>query len=196
MIRKPLPRRQRGAVLVIGLLLLVILTVLSTSAMQSTALQERMAGNNRDRNLAFQAAEAALRDAEQYIRSDVAPFAPFQPNSFTTSGANGLYDSKANPGSFSLYNDLADSTKTLLFGTGMSEAALPEVAAQPRYLIELLATTCSGSEQNALFRVTARAQGANANTLVTLQSRYRRGIPCAGGSSDAATGGDDTTPSI
>ena len=194
MIRKPLPRRQRGAVLVIGLLLLVILTVLSTSAMQSTVLQERMAGNDRDRNLAFQAAEAALRDAEQYIRSEVAPFAPFQPNSFNDTG--GLYNSTADSGAFSRFNDLADSAKTLLFGTGMSEAALPEVAAQPRYLIELLATTCSGSEQNALFRVTARAQGANGNTVITLQSRYRRGIPCAGGSSDAATGGDDTTPSI
>jgi type IV pilus assembly protein PilX len=192
MIRKP-PRRQRGAVLVIGLLLLVVMTVLSTSAMQSTILQERMAGNDRDRNLAFQAAEAALRDAEQYIQSDAAPFAPFQPTSFNGSG---LYDARANPGAFSRINDLTDPTMTRAFGADTGAAVLPEVAAQPRYLIELLAASCAGSNQSALFRVTVRARGANDNTSVTLQSRYRRGIPCSGGSSDATTGSDTTTPAI
>ncbi|HHW75840.1 MAG TPA: hypothetical protein GX399_02210 [Xanthomonadaceae bacterium] len=183
MIRK-LFRRQSGAVLVISLLLLVIMTVLSTSAMQSTVLQERMAGNDRDRNLAFQAAEAALRDAEQYIQSNVAPFAPFRPTSFN--GESGLYDSKSSPGSFSHYNDLSDSTKTRAFGA----AALSGVAAQPRYLIELLAASCTGTNDSALFRITARAWGANSNTIVTLQSRYRRGVFCGGGPSGAPSGGD------
>jgi type IV pilus assembly protein PilX len=182
------PPRQRGAVLVVGLLLLVILTVLGTTAMQSTSLQERMAGNARDGNLASQAAEATLRDAEQYINSKVPPFEPFQSNIFN--GTGGLYNSKASPGSFSLYNDLADTTKTRVFGAGTSATALPNVVAQPRYLIELLATSCMGSNESALFRITARAQGANDNTVVILQSRYRRALYCSGGGpSSVASGG-------
>lgn len=61
--------RERGAALVVSLLLLAILTVLAVSASQSTRLQERMAGNVRDLDLAFQAAEAGSRGAEAFIAS-------------------------------------------------------------------------------------------------------------------------------
>jgi type IV pilus assembly protein PilX len=188
------PSRQRGAVLVIGLLLLVVMTVLGTAAMQSTGLQERMAGNARDRNLAFQAAEAALRDAEQFINSKVAPFEPFQASSFN--GAGGLYNSSASPAAFSLYADAADATKTRAFGTGTGAATPPEVAAPPRYLIELLAASCAGSNDSALFRITARAQGANGNTAVTLQSRYRRAVSCGGGGPSGVPIGGDNNAAI
>jgi type IV pilus assembly protein PilX len=57
-------RRQRGAILVTSLLLLLILTVLGVAMMKMTNMQERMAGNTRDLNLALQGAEAALRDGE------------------------------------------------------------------------------------------------------------------------------------
>ena len=59
--------RQGGAVLVISMLLLLVLTILALGASQSTRLEERMAGNARDVDLAFQSAEAGLRAAEQYI---------------------------------------------------------------------------------------------------------------------------------
>lgn len=60
-------RSERGAALVVGLVFLVVMTLIAVTAMQSTTLQERMAGNVRDRSLAFQAAEAALRAGEQWI---------------------------------------------------------------------------------------------------------------------------------
>jgi type IV pilus assembly protein PilX len=63
----PTARRQRGAILVTALLMLLVLTVIGVSVMQITRMQERMAGNTRDLNLAFQAAEAALRDAEETV---------------------------------------------------------------------------------------------------------------------------------
>lgn len=59
-----LPARQRGAILAVSLLLLLVMTVLALTASQTTRLQERMAGNARDTDQAFQAAEAALRAAE------------------------------------------------------------------------------------------------------------------------------------
>lgn len=59
--------RQGGAVLVVSMLLLLVLTILALGASQSTRMEERMAGNARDVDLAFQSAEAGLRAAEKYI---------------------------------------------------------------------------------------------------------------------------------
>jgi type IV pilus assembly protein PilX len=58
---------QRGSVLIVSLILLLVMTLLGLSAMQSSLLEETMAGNVRDHNLAFQAAEAALRDADAWL---------------------------------------------------------------------------------------------------------------------------------
>lgn len=66
MIRNALPS-QRGAALITSLILLVVLTVVGVSSLANTVLEERMAGNMRDRQIAFQAAEAALRGGEREI---------------------------------------------------------------------------------------------------------------------------------
>lgn len=66
------PTRQRGAVLIVSLLLLLVMTLLGLGASQSTRMQERMAGNQRDVELALQGAEAALRAAEDLLPSDAA----------------------------------------------------------------------------------------------------------------------------
>jgi len=65
--KSAIARRQRGAVLVIALLFLTILTMLAVTAMTATTFEEKMAGNTRDVALAFQAAEAALRDGRRDI---------------------------------------------------------------------------------------------------------------------------------
>ena len=57
--------RERGAVLIVALLFLVMLTLLGVTAMTGTTMEERMAGNARDASVAFQAAESALRDARR-----------------------------------------------------------------------------------------------------------------------------------
>jgi type IV pilus assembly protein PilX len=61
------PRRQRGAVLIVSLLLLLVVTILALGSGQSTRLQERIAGSQRNFDLAFQSAEAALRAGERWI---------------------------------------------------------------------------------------------------------------------------------
>jgi type IV pilus assembly protein PilX len=60
--------RQAGAALVVALLMLLVMTVLGIASMGVTRLEERMAGNARDMDLAFQGAEAGLRDSEERIR--------------------------------------------------------------------------------------------------------------------------------
>lgn len=58
-------RSERGAVLLVSLVMLLLLTLIGLAGMRMAQLEERMAGNLRDRQLAFQAAEAALRAGEQ-----------------------------------------------------------------------------------------------------------------------------------
>lgn len=65
---KPLSR-ERGAVLITGLVMLVVLTILGLQAMRNSSLEEQMAGNMRSENIAFQAAEAGLREAEAWLLS-------------------------------------------------------------------------------------------------------------------------------
>jgi type IV pilus assembly protein PilX len=62
-------RRQKGAALIIALIMLLVMTVLGIAAMGVTRMEERMAGNARDVDLAFQASEAGLRDGEARVRA-------------------------------------------------------------------------------------------------------------------------------
>ena len=55
-----MPNRQRGAVLIVSLILLVVMTPLGVSSMNSTSLEEKMAANSQESTRAFQAAETGL----------------------------------------------------------------------------------------------------------------------------------------
>ena len=55
--------RQQGAALVVGLLLLLVLTLLAISGMNSASLEFIMAGNEQYRSNAFQAAEAGIEQS-------------------------------------------------------------------------------------------------------------------------------------
>jgi len=55
--------RQTGAVLIVSLIMLAILTLLAVTGMQTTALEEKMAGNSQEVNRALQTAETGLVQA-------------------------------------------------------------------------------------------------------------------------------------
>jgi len=63
--------RQRGAALFISLMFLIILTLIGISAANVGIMQERMAGNVRETNEAFQNAEATLREVETAVRNSI-----------------------------------------------------------------------------------------------------------------------------
>lgn len=60
-------RHQQGVSLLMVLILLVVMSILGVAVLRSSAMQERMSANLRDRNDALQAAEAGLRDAQQSV---------------------------------------------------------------------------------------------------------------------------------
>ncbi|CAI8964177.1 type IV pilus assembly protein PilX [Pseudomonas sp. IT-347P] len=61
---------QRGMVLLVSLVFLLLLTLIGLSSMQSANLQEKMAGSVSLRNQSFQTAEAALRVGESAVQLD------------------------------------------------------------------------------------------------------------------------------
>lgn len=59
--------RQQGFVLVTALVFLIVLSTLGVMALRGSLFEERMAANDRDRAIAREYAEMALRDAERDI---------------------------------------------------------------------------------------------------------------------------------
>ena len=179
------PRRERGAILVTALLMLLVLTVIGVSVMQITRMQERMAGNTRDKNLAFQAAEAALRDAEADIQANLS-----YDSAFTVGCTAGLClppsMSSAAPTSRPLWQTIdwsASAGQSRAYGSATGASALPGLAAPPRYIVERLPplTPTSGTSASLsasladlpqVFRITARGVGLRSSTVVVLQSTY------------------------
>lgn len=62
--------RQRGAALIVGLVLLMVLTLLGVSGLTTATLELQMAGNTQQAQHAFQAAESAI-EAETSITPPV-----------------------------------------------------------------------------------------------------------------------------
>lgn len=71
----PRPAPQRGIALVVVLVLLLVATLLALAGLRNTLLQERMGAGVVDRALAFQAAEAALREGERIAAGRPTPAA-------------------------------------------------------------------------------------------------------------------------
>lgn len=180
---------EHGSVLIVTLVMLMALTLLMISSMRANTVEERMAGNARDWNTAFQAAEAALRDAERDIlKVD------------RISGLTGFTDGCSATGLCSVSTDGtpiwikladdndagwmsgADSGKSVKYGTYTDASPLSGVAAQPRYIVEAISVPTSGSIKKGqaggnfdyFYRVTAVGFGASTSSRVMLQGVYRQ----------------------
>src|SRR3546814_3352415 len=68
-------RRQRGIVLAVALMLLVVITLIGLAAVRTTTMQQRMTANFYDREIAFQSAEAALQAGAQTLTNGTAVIA-------------------------------------------------------------------------------------------------------------------------
>jgi type IV pilus assembly protein PilX len=127
---------QAGSALIVALIFLLLMTLLGTTAMRGSTMQERMAGNARDSNIAFQAAEAALREGEEYLLATVA-----LPDFDDTNGFYGVNAPTRPQWTGAVINDGNGAiTYGTLPGVPMYGGAIDGVARVPRYYIEELAT--------------------------------------------------------
>lgn len=177
--------RQGGVVLFMSLIMLLIITVLGLSSVQTTSMQERMARNSRDANLAFQAAESAIKDAETIVE-DFASLAAFDD---ADANQNGLYYEAA----FDEVNNWRSIEDGGLVDWESpdgdyltADTSISNVAAQPKYIVEHVKTVVSdedrlnldnvgqdtGSGRAQIFRITVYGTGGTETAHVMIQSTY------------------------
>jgi type IV pilus assembly protein PilX len=174
-------KQQSGIALIISLIILLLLTIIMIAAVRVTSLEERMAGNLRNQNIAFQAAESALREAEASILNNAhAPQAPDNPyrvfiidDWFLPDGTDPVCVSGLCKTSSLIPPDEIDSMVFKKAATGIDD-----ISQEPEYIIEYMAEKCDYSNPErrfVIFRITARGWGneGGANSLVQLQSTYQ-----------------------
>ncbi len=168
------PAREKGAAMVIALVMLLVLTLLATASARMTLMEERMTGNTQDRNIAFQAAEASLRAGEAQAQLPVLPV--FDNN------AAGLYES-ALPGVDPHWSTVAwDSAADVLIYDELDDAPGQLADASASYIVEQLPPVPQPGEtlkikeveDGTYYRVTSRGVGVGGNAVVTLQSTFKR----------------------
>lgn len=190
----PTRLHQTGVALVTALVLLVVITVLGLAAVRSATVQQRLSGNFYDRELAFQAAEAALGAARSKLARtttpNLAPCAPIPPDT-TPLG----FPCLVNP--FNDPNLPAGTIRTIATGTGVGEFTTSgNAAAKPQYVIQYMGNSTGspggpdGSANNdqrgpspnnpvgddpGVYRITVRSGDpaiVDNRAIVTLQAIY------------------------
>jgi type IV pilus assembly protein PilX len=194
--------KQKGVTLIVSLVILLIMTIIGLQGISSTTLEERMARNYRDSQLSFQAAETALRDAEELVNTT-----SFVMGNYSSTCVNGLCFNgtapgtcpAANPGGIVSGNTLIDPSYTqahwlnpAVMGTAgnyiVYSGTITGVFAQPRYIIEFrcyvqadpaasapdAATYGLTNEWAEMYRITALGFGASDNSRTMLQSTFKK----------------------
>lgn len=164
--------RQRGAILVTALIFLVVLTMFVLAMVRSGTLEERMARNARDQQVALQSAEAVLRDAEATLFSGP-PFDPYDPARFSATCEGGLC---REPDAASNWREIDWSSETLTRTFASAANQIGTLDEQPRYIVEIVSppyrTSSAGQCEHGLARITARGQG-NGGAAAFVQSTVR-----------------------
>ena len=167
-------KHQRGAALVVSLIILVAMTMLGITSMKSTTTELTMSGNLRESAITFQAAEVGLSIAEQVLENGDEP-------------GNTLAVDTLDP------DYLEKETWTSAAVTTVDEElANIQAANNPKFIIKSLGEwnpdrdvsevnpgfggygLTSTAQKVDYFRVTARGFGQTGQTSRTLQSFFSR----------------------
>lgn len=175
---------QTGMSLFPAMIFLLVLAIIGVAVLNNTLMQEKMAGNAKDSNIAFQAAEAGLRDAEADVVKNVTSGTVF--SSSCVSGLCTPPSTWPTPLSIDISKaiDWGNTDVRRIYGSQTGAAALPDVAAQPLYVIEKLSGLAVSPGDSvglgiappgsggAAYRLTVLATGARSETHVVLQSTF------------------------
>lgn len=179
---------QRGATLVVALILLLVMTLMASTSLQSNVLQSRMAANMQDETIAFEAAETALLYSEEWLSKQSRMPELVHYNDWHKTSSEFVFDSTKD----SLLRDQLESVNSVKNWESRSKlttylniaAVQPErVHEQPRVTVELMRYSpdnkkVKGSYMNssgsALFRQLSRNTGATGESEVMLDSGYRK----------------------
>ena len=178
----PLPVKQKGIILIMVLTLLLALTILGVSSMSTSTLETRMANNFQERSIAFQAAEAALREGERLVETS-----SFDGTEFNNLCTNGLCECTK----LTTCDYNSDSTQTFweqntVWDTSANHKTYQTsnlgITNPAKYIIEHMGNVCPDSNPACvvaatdprMFRITALGYGKTATAKVMLQSTYKK----------------------
>lgn len=168
------PHHQSGIVMVVALVMLVLITLLGLTSVRTLTIEEKMASNSYDRNIAFQAAEKALAEAETNLT--LLPALPPAPNAADACDAPNCVGQ--------LCTVLPTTCATPLWKLDKDDpvwqaATKPDsalVGDAPRYTIEYLGpSSCDPANATptcSFFRITAVSEPGAGRAAVTLQSIF------------------------
>lgn len=179
---------QRGSALFIVLMVMIVVAFLVVTAAQSYNTEQRISANESDRKLALSLAEAALREGEFQVLD--LEYTADSKVTFSENCENGLCTAvnvRTNDANEETFDNIVvkgkptveavkrpfpaksgkNSTGLCIDNQGVEyKKGTGNVSKMPRYIIEYLGVK---NGQN-VYRVTAKAWGKNANTVVVLQS--------------------------
>lgn len=195
---------QAGATLLTVLVMLLLILMLGLAAARIALQGEKAARNDRDRHIAFQAAEAGLLNAEIDIAHSF-DAAISRSHIFTQHSESGfplLHEEGCNRGlgnahlglcrpapdgsaaareGINFFDDTADGAHTVPYGRFTGNQFLAGIAAlparEPRYVVELMVdhkVSQLTGKPSYFYRITAIGYGASVGTQVVLQSVYRK----------------------
>ncbi len=191
-------RRHTGASLLVVLLILLVVSILGIGGAQIALMGERAARNDRDYQLAWQSAEAALLDAEFDIRGPGTSTRKdlFANNSISAfSEGCGAHDAGPNQGLclpaetgkpvWLTVDYLSKDSPSVEYGTFTNRvfdagATGIRSSKKPRYIIEILedpntfGDTSIKADKKYIYRVTAMGFGPRDDIQAVLQMLFRK----------------------
>jgi type IV pilus assembly protein PilX len=183
--RAPGPHRQqqRGFVLIVGLLILVVMTLLSLSMFRSFGLQERIAGNTREKQRALETAQSALQYGEWWLNLGSAGTGVGATCNSGTTNANQLAQMKicanalANPIvlPWPARAEYQPPQMAVEAGGGVATGGDINYLAKPGLYINYLALAPDG--RSPVYQVSAYGYGGSASTAAVVQSTYELKSP-------------------
>lgn len=157
------PAGQRGVALVVALLLLVVITLVGLASVRGTIMQQKMASNLFDRQVAFQSAEAAMRAATARIAANPGDIARNCQAGGIVCPANPFDDPTLDPGKII----------PVVSGTAVGQFAAGSLAAsQPEYVVENMGNWYDPSSSTG-YNQSANAHNYGAQGTSTTAAYYR-----------------------
>ena len=171
------PASERGIALIIGLVILAVLSLIGVAAFSITTQEERMAGNSRDRIRAFEAAEASLRDCENWVANGTPVFDGSQAGMYLVN-PNASTTASITEGKSESWWQTAANVRPLLDAGGKpfnGNSKAPSCVAEQFWIVRPghpPGTAIADSDKALIAHITAHGYGLNSNTVVRLESYY------------------------
>jgi type IV pilus assembly protein PilX len=172
--------RQRGMALITSILLLIVLTVMALSMMRSYGVEERIAGNTRDKQRAFNAAVSAQQYAEYWLSSGAnlaaASCSSVVPSTTGQVCTNGLSTTTLNTlpwaagVTYSQFTTNQGGSTTANTVSSTSPAVGTYALAPDFYITDLGAPPAGGSGE--LYQIDAVGYGGSKGTVAIVESTY------------------------